>query len=1308
MKTKFPFSMKFGPLAAPLALAALSAPAFATQSENHGIHAVPAPGKIAVDGKLDDWDLSGQVLMCYDIETLRDVYSAQVAMMHDADNFYVSLHWKDPIPLGNSHQPRYQANKGWAGDAVQLRLKTDRISHVTAWYYAPASEPALQISYGKSLTEPFGGAEAQLFRTQGWKLDQGAEMAFLKDADGRGYVQEIKLPWKVIAEKTPKPGEQISCGVELLWGEADWPVHRYADNLAPGATSREFFWTAREAWGPVFLDAKGKLNLPEPAFMKAARAGDEPLQGPIAIAYKLPKDARVTLAIDDAKGTRIRNLVAAAPRKKGANVERWDGLDDNGKLAAPGAYKFTALYHDGVHVNYVMSFANPGNPSWDTADNRGAFYGDHTAPQAVASGGDYVALACPMGEAGKHLIACDLNGQRLWGLANRVAFDGGHISLATDGKTLWVATEGKKSIIYRVNIATGQYTPWAAKAKDEQGNEFDLLELPVSEAPGVGADAKLGVNMSAIAYRDGTLAVCLTRENQIKIFDAATGALKTTLPIDAPRAATFDNEGRILVLAKDGVLRMTTNNRAKRLIESFTPQNFPEGYALACDAAGNVYLSVRGVEQNVKMFSPDGKLIREIGKRGGRPANGAFDENAMRNPAQIAIDSKNRLWVTEETQNPKRTSVWSADGKLLKDFNGTTGYAAAGAINPFDTTMAFAENTVWKIDLQSGAWRPVYSLARRDDADDLFPPAAESRSRVIVRQGRTYLFTTDSARGSNEVQVTLFDGQNWRSAGHFGTVAQGEKVDQWAKYQHPIFAGHDGLMYSWADANGDGLVQPEEMRFSTLSIADGPARLRSFYWGQLPDEDGTIAYLDDKGRALVKFPISGFTASGAPIYDVANPKIVMTDKPIGSGNGEGMIVGGSDGRVYLNQDPLICVDKNGHVSGGYPNYNTSVHGSHTATSARPGYVIGPSSILGTAKFGNDEIWDLNGNLGENYLFTHDGLFVQSLFKDVRGGFETPAQAVRGMNMDATTAGGESFGGHFTRAANGGAYLTIGGTDARVLEVTGLDTIKRFDGAVQFTPAQFEQAQRLAQEKAAQKTEARTHTIAKAAAPVVIDGKSGEWPELLDDKTRVIEVQESPQKRYARVQARYDATNLYVAWRVFGPGKIRNAGQDARLLFKTGDAVDLMLGLKPLNGERAGAEKLAKQQGLRLLLTQTAAGPQAVLYEKKVPGTTAPVPFSSPWRTITFDRVSQPTDVTFAAAPINGGYFVEAQIPWTRLGIAPQSGLKLRGDVGVLFADSGGTQTVSRQYWSNKATGLVNDVPGEADLTPRLWGDFVLE
>jgi hypothetical protein len=1272
-----------------LTLAALlgtPAVALAGQTDNHGIHAVPAPGAVAIDGKLDDWDLSGQVLQCYDLEALRDVYSAQIAMMYDANAFYVAIHWKDPVPMGNCHDPRYQASKAWAGDCVQLRIKTDRICHVDAWYYAAGKEPALHIEYGKSLDDPFGGGDRVLMRADGWKLTDGAEMAFLKDADGRGYVQEIKLPWALITkDKKFGPGEQFSCGIELLWGETDWPLHRYADNLASDATSREFFWTAHRAWGPVFLEAKGNLNLPPPAYMKALEA-DAP-EGPVAVAYEIPRDARVTIAIDDAGGKRVRNLVPALPRKAGKNAEKWDGLDDNGKPVPPGEYTFKGLHHGGIHANWLMSFGSPGNPTWQTPDGKGAFYGDHSAPRAAAAAGNCVALACPMGEAGKHLIGCDLTGQRLWGLADREFGRNRHISLATDGKLFWVANESPaKSFIYRVEAATGKYAPWERMERDANGKEYKLLELSVSETH--------DGNLTAIAFRNDTLAVCLARENVIKLLDAQKGDVKGELKVEEPKSVAFDADDSLIVLSKGRLLRVPLKGEAK----PFAAETFEAGYGVAADAQRNVYLSVRGADQNVKVFSPDGKLVREIGKRGGRPANGPYDENAMRNPGQPAVDSQGRLWIPEETFNPKRTSVWSADGKLVKDFIGTTGYAGAGSINPDDPTMAFSENTVFQIDIDAGTWKPVWSLGSSGDPNDLFPPQADSHTRVLTRDGATYVYSTDSARGANEVHCIVLKDGKWRSAAHTGVVAtKKERVDQWAKYKHPFFEGRDGQAYAWADKNGDGLVQPDELAFAPLAADGKSSGIRNYYWGQLPQTDGTIAYLSSTSPGFLLFPIQSFTACGAPVYDIAHPRAVPLNADLFSGGGEGMLMGGSQGRVYLNRSPLSAVDASGKTLGTYPSRHVSVHGSHTAKAARPGYLIGPSMILGTADFGGEigEVFYLNGNLGENYIFTSDVLWVQALFKDTRGWFETPERAVRGMSFDATTAGGESFGGNFIRAKNGKCYLVNGGTDARIIEITGLDTIKRFSGRFTYTPEQFAAAQKLMEERAAKALAAQTFTIAKAAAAPTIDGKPNDWPALMDENKPALDIREDQHKRYGRVLASYDAANLYVAWRVFAPGRMRNAGQDYRLLFKTGDCVDLMLG--------SGG-------GLRLLVSTMGNAPTAVLYEKKADGVAEKdrAPFASPWRTIYFDRVTQPGDVKVAAAPCNSGYLVEAQIPWARLGVKPASGAKLKGDFGILFADAGGSTTIARQYWSNKATGLVNDVPGEADLTPNLWGEFVLE
>ena len=539
------------------------------------------------------------------------------------------------------------------------------------------------------------------------------------------------------------------------------------------------------------------------------------------------------------------------------------------------------------------------------------------------------------------------------------------------------------------------------------------------------------------------------------------------------------------------------------------------------------------------------------------------------------------------------------------------------------------------------------------------------------------------------------------SAAAVGTVLPKNDNEYDTNYEHPLMKPHVGQAFAWADRNGDGLTQPEELSFSPMGGGGNRKPLGAYYWGTLPGPDGTIAFLG-QGQSLVKLTITGATACGAPIYDLAKAQVVNFQRNVFGEGGEGMVMGGSDGRVYLNRAPLMGVGSDGRILFTYPSRHVSVHGSHTAKASRAGYLIGPSSILGTADLGGEigEVFDLNGNLGENYLFTHDGLWIQSLFKDTRGWFETPGQAVRGMSFDATTGGGESFGGNFLRAKDGKVYLIIGGTDARVLEVTGLDSIKRLSGSINYTAEQYAQAQQLSTEQAVKAAEPKVTTIAKATAAPTIDGKADEWTELTDETKPAILIQESAQKRYARVAARYDADNLYLAWRVFSANdRMRNAGQDPNLLFKNGDCVDLMIGPEK-SGMFSGDE--------RLLLSVMGGQNVAIFYEKQVPGTNSRVPFSSPSRTTYFDRVTRTADVKIASAPINGGYLVEAAVPWKLLRIQPQSGLKLKGDFGVLFGNDGGTLTIARQYWSNKATGLVNDVPGEAELTPNLWGALTLE
>ena len=80
----------------------------------------------------------------------------------------------------------------------------------------------------------------------------------------------------------------------------------------------------------------------------------------------------------------------------------------------------------------------------------------------------------------------------------------------------------------------------------------------------------------------------------------------------------------------------------------------------------------------------------------------------------------------------------------------------------------------------------------------------------------------------------------------------------------------------------------------------------------------------------------------------------------------------------------------------YPSLWPGLHASHEAPPPdHPGEVIGTTRLLGgfVRPKGSDAgpLWAINGNHGNMYLFTADGLFVATLFKDMRKGNRGPCR-----------------------------------------------------------------------------------------------------------------------------------------------------------------------------------------------------------------------------------------------------------------------------------------------------------------------------
>ncbi len=538
---------------------------------------------------------------------------------------------------------------------------------------------------------------------------------------------------------------------------------------------------------------------------------------------------------------------------------------------------------------------------------------------------------------------------------------------------------------------------------------------------------------------------------------------------------------------------------------------------------------------------------------------------------------------------------------------------------------------------------------------------------------------------------------------------QGIPVDpKLAGYAARLPAGADpgksvwdnAVFFLWTDTNGDGRMQPGEVTFEALK--GGPVDGVTV----MPDLSFVVTNMSGETR---RYAPSRFSPAGVPIYDAAQPVTLATgaQHPTSSGGGQTLL--GRDGWMIETIAPAPFAPqglggvRNGVPVWSYPSLWPGLHASHIAPMPdHPGELIGTTRLIGgtiTPKGGDaGELWAVNGNKGTIYVFTTDGLFVATLFHDSRAASWSFPQAVPDMLVNDASNNEEDFWPQWTQADDGDIYLTTG--DSYLLHVEGLETIARLpDAALEVTPQLLTQARAYfleseAQRQAAQAANESPLTVAVRPNAPVMDGKMDDWAGA---SWVTVDTRANQQGDWGRSEAKVQAAlaisgdRLYAAYQTGDRDLLRNDGSNRPLLFKTGGALDVMLDAVP--------------GGERLLVTQAGGKTAAMLYQPRTSnGKTSPFEFTSPQRTLKFDRVEDVSSQVTLASDGQGNY--EVSVPLSLLGLTAQAGQTLRGDVGILRGN--GFQTLQRVYWRNKATGLVSDIPSEAELTPQLWGTWVVK
>jgi len=1235
--------------------------AWATESENFGISILPAPGKMTIDGKISDWDLSGGRFICSDPEALREKLACWFHVMYDNDNLYVLARWIDETPLNNPGSTK--GDYGFAGDCLQFRtvMPNGCCAHWTAWRDRDGIE-VVDIAYGRRFNE--GGVKDA--------TKHGAKQAFLKNTDGKSYNQELAIPWKLLTkdDTTAGAGQRMQITVEPNFTVGSGGRLSMKGIFKPGVTiDRVFTFMSSGCWGYGTFEAKGNIK-PLPFRLSDAREfpvhmenglpvidwtgliQSKELEGFKSIKYTMPFDGYISLHIKNQHGQVVRQLLNQSFQTRGEHEVKWDGLTTPyykkpGVPVEAGNYMWEAICHTGIGLRLRGFACNGGSAPWDNGPKTN-WGGDHGVPTACATDGARVYLGWSGAEAGKAMVAVDLDGNVQW--RHTRGGMGGAELVAVDSGTVYAVNHGTS--IFRIAARDASYQLW--DGSDSTDLAIKSIWNGVTDADGkpfAGPD-----RANALEADAGKVYVGFTDANLIAVLDGKNGKLLRKIDLPAPGDIEAAPDGRIFAISKREEV-VTIDPQTGALQSKVTGLRNARGLAL--DKAGNIYVGVQEPDNQVKVFNADGKAVKTIGRRGGRAAIGPWQADGMLSITGMVVDREGKLWVAEAETTPKRVSVWNTEtGELVKEFFGPTHYGASGgAINPLDPNVMVGEGCEWRIDPNTG----------RAICTGVFERRIAGFSKFATANGRLYLLTGQGMHSASLYNI-------------FERVGEGD-------YKLRGRITNDGF---WADVNGDGREQDNEVQ------KPGPFGMTG-YIGLSMGANTDLTLYGTLNKQFVRIKVKEFAPNGAPIYDVANAKPVP----------------GSNGANASPDNKLILADLDGYyacfdVATGkklwaYPNTFSGVHGSHAAPPPQPGLIRGAFGTVGAARLPQPigTVWAINSNVGEWHLLTASGFYLSRLFQGDPLKVEWPEAATPGAIMDNTPPGlgGEDFGGSMTQGADGKVYVQAGKVGLWNLEVVGLHSVQGLPGTtITISADDVKQAQAFREKYLQENVGIRRIDVVQKSVQF-----TGNLRNDFKDASQISFQKQDDAAVNASIS--YDAKFLYLGWEVKDSTPWVNSANAPEFMYARGDTVDFQLGTNP-NADKKRSKPV--EGDLRLSIGNLHGKPTAVVY-KFVSKNKQPRTFSSgvvPKYDVDYVGV-----VDAAVIKVNKrgrDYTVEAAIPLAELGLQPKPGLKLSGDFGVTHSDNGGTDTALRTCWNNQKTGIVNDEVFELMVEPNNWGELIFK
>ena len=553
----------------------------------------------------------------------------------------------------------------------------------------------------------------------------------------------------------------------------------------------------------------------------------------LPIRYRLAAAGNVSLAVYDARGALVRELLRATPQPPGDHAVEWDGRDRSGKPASPGTYGWKLLETRGLQAEYLLSVGS--NYPVGTSLSSSGGPGTHLSPFAAASDGTGVyvgALSTENIESG--LIKLSPDGKsRLWSQ-----------KLPTDEIGIPIAWEGARSLASDGNeiYLLGHLQPQRVHVSDAQSG-MSHRAFRVDWAPPLpdhlGRDATGGATDMALA--PGVVVVAYTAHDAISWFDSQTGAHLAAAHVEGPVGVAADRAGTVFVTTGDRLVRLT---RARPRPVTLRTQLTKPGPIAVDPTSGDLLVFEGGAHQQVVRFSARGELLHRYGTAGGR-RDGLYVPTDFRDVTALAADGRGGFFAAEPFAAPRRVTHVDRVGSVVQEWYGGQPWDTGAAFEPgrpeamwvASAAMLDGAHTVMRvlIDYTARSWR-VHSCYRMTGPENPLMHGSGNEGslfHVYRHAGTNYLVT------EGEPSIWRIDEERWRLL--------------------PVTAVGNGVQ--WNDADGDGLPRATEKTPFAARLG------RTFAVPHLAEDfDFFFVSIGEKPCRIRRLAVTSWNSVGAPIY----------------------------------------------------------------------------------------------------------------------------------------------------------------------------------------------------------------------------------------------------------------------------------------------------------------------------------------------------------------------------------------------------------------------------------------------------------